>query len=166
MFGGGTRLPVNRGFIQDLVTTITSRSRELVGFDRIGRRAGEPDLPTLARDILGRQGRYASRASVAEEDVPRVVDALARVVEILKQTTEAFAVMETMPPTHFLAFRDALVPASGFQSLQFRQLEILLGMRDEMRAAVGYQDATALRRLMRKVAGANPSRFRNPEVAA
>jgi transcriptional regulator GlxA family with amidase domain len=32
---------------------------------------------------------------------------------------------------------------------------------DQVAGAVGYQDATALRRLMKKVAGANPSRYRN-----
>jgi transcriptional regulator GlxA family with amidase domain len=36
---------------------------------------------------------------------------------------------------------------------------------DQVAEAVGYQDSTALRRLMRKVAGANPSRYR-PAVAA
>ncbi len=33
---------------------------------------------------------------------------------------------------------------------------------DQIAAAVGYEDATALRRLMRKVSGANPSQFRKP----
>ncbi len=36
---------------------------------------------------------------------------------------------------------------------------------EQVAAAVGYEDATALRRLMRKLAGASPSRFR-PQVAA
>jgi transcriptional regulator GlxA family with amidase domain len=36
---------------------------------------------------------------------------------------------------------------------------------EQVAAAVGYDDATALRRLMRKLAGANPSRFR-AQVAA
>lgn len=94
-----------------------------------------------ARDILGRQGAFAGRPAVAEEDVPRAVDALDRTVTILQTLPDAFGVLETMAPTSFLAFRDALVPASGFQSVQFRELEILLGLRDEMRPAVGYQDA-------------------------
>jgi len=56
------------------------------------------------------------------------------------------------------------------QSVRLRRARALLASSrmtvEQIAAAVGYQDATALRRLMRKVAGANPSRFRNPEVAA
>lgn len=39
-------------------------------------------------------------------------------------------VLETMAPAHFLEFRDHLRPASGFQSVQFREVEILSGLRD------------------------------------
>lgn len=37
-------------------------------------------------------------------------------------------VLETMSPMAFLAFRDKIIPASGFQSLQFRLLEHVLGV--------------------------------------
>jgi tryptophan 2,3-dioxygenase len=39
-------------------------------------------------------------------------------------------VLETMTPQDFLAFRAALAPASGFQSVQFRELEFLSGAKD------------------------------------
>jgi tryptophan 2,3-dioxygenase len=39
-------------------------------------------------------------------------------------------VLETMTPQDFLAFRQLLAPASGFQSVQFRELEFLSGARD------------------------------------
>jgi tryptophan 2,3-dioxygenase len=39
-------------------------------------------------------------------------------------------VLETMTPQDFLAFRQALAPASGFQSVQFRELEFLSGAQD------------------------------------
>ncbi len=39
-------------------------------------------------------------------------------------------VLETMTPQDFLAFRQALAPASGFQSVQFRELEFLSGSKD------------------------------------
>ncbi len=45
--------------------------------------------------------------------------------------------METLTPQDFLAFRDKLVPASGFQSFQLRELEILLGLEDAQRLAYG-----------------------------
>jgi tryptophan 2,3-dioxygenase len=41
--------------------------------------------------------------------------------------------METMTPLDFLDFRDLLYPASGFQSVQFREIEIRLGLRGEER---------------------------------
>jgi tryptophan 2,3-dioxygenase len=44
-------------------------------------------------------------------------------------------VLETMTPQDFLEFRQRLAPASGFQSVQFRELEFLSGAKDE-----GYVD--------------------------
>src|SRR5262249_32484527 len=41
--------------------------------------------------------------------------------------------LETMTPLDFLDFRDLLSPASGFQSVQFRAIEIRLGLRPEDR---------------------------------
>jgi tryptophan 2,3-dioxygenase len=40
-------------------------------------------------------------------------------------------VLETMTPQDFLEFRTALAPASGFQSVQYRELEFLSGAKDE-----------------------------------
>lgn len=42
-------------------------------------------------------------------------------------------ILETMTPLDFMAFRDYLCPASGFQSLQFRLLENKLGVQQEHR---------------------------------
>ncbi len=39
-------------------------------------------------------------------------------------------VLETMTPQDFLQFRQILAPASGFQSVQFRELEFLSGVKD------------------------------------
>lgn len=39
-------------------------------------------------------------------------------------------VLETMSPQDFLEFRSHLAPASGFQSVQFREIEFLSGMKD------------------------------------
>ncbi|HET9672893.1 MAG TPA: tryptophan 2,3-dioxygenase family protein, partial [Actinomycetota bacterium] len=43
---------------------------------------------------------------------------------------EHIEVLETMSPQDFLAFRDHLAPASGFQSAQFRELEFVSGSKD------------------------------------
>jgi tryptophan 2,3-dioxygenase len=40
-------------------------------------------------------------------------------------------ILETIRPTDFLKFRSILHPASGFQSLQFRELEFISGQKDE-----------------------------------
>jgi tryptophan 2,3-dioxygenase len=45
-------------------------------------------------------------------------------------------VLETMTPLEFLEFRDLLFPASGFRSVQFRLIEVRLGMRGGQRLHV------------------------------
>ncbi len=54
-----------------------------------------------------------------------------RVVEIMRLLVQQIHILETMAPVDFLEFRDRLMPASGFQSLQFRELEFLCGLKDE-----------------------------------
>jgi aminocarboxymuconate-semialdehyde decarboxylase len=56
---------------------------------------------------------------------------LRRCTEIMRVLVEQFTILETMLPTHFLAFRQKLAPASGFQSEQFREIEFLCGLKDE-----------------------------------
>jgi tryptophan 2,3-dioxygenase len=56
---------------------------------------------------------------------------LRRCTEIMRVLVEQFTILETMLPTHFLAFRGKLRPASGFQSEQFREIEFLCGLKDE-----------------------------------
>jgi tryptophan 2,3-dioxygenase len=58
----------------------------------------------------------------------RIVSALSRIHEIWRLLIQQVDVLETMTPLDFLDFRDLLVPASGFQSLQFREIETRFGM--------------------------------------
>ncbi len=53
-----------------------------------------------------------------------------RARRIFRHATGAFDILGTMPPEEFLAFRSRLNPASGFGSTQFREIEILLGLKD------------------------------------
>ena len=53
-----------------------------------------------------------------------------RLLTILKLVVAQLDVIETMTPVQFLAFRERLESASGFQSGQFRELEAILGRRD------------------------------------
>ncbi|WBV44124.1 tryptophan 2,3-dioxygenase [Pseudoroseomonas cervicalis] len=56
--------------------------------------------------------------------------AMARVSRIQRQMVEAWDVLTTMTPADYLAFRDSLGAASGFQSWQYRLLEFRLGAKD------------------------------------
>lgn len=55
---------------------------------------------------------------------------LRRCVEIQRVLVSQVAVLETMTPVDFLAFRDHLTPASGFQSAQFREIEFVSGLKN------------------------------------
>ena len=55
---------------------------------------------------------------------------LKRVLQIEELLVDQIHILETMTPRDFLRFRAALNPASGFQSIQFREVEFLSGVRD------------------------------------
>jgi tryptophan 2,3-dioxygenase len=55
---------------------------------------------------------------------------LRRVVQVEQVLIAQLPVLETMTPQDFLDFRSLLAPASGFQSVQFRELEFLSGLKD------------------------------------
>jgi len=54
-----------------------------------------------------------------------------RVLPVQRVLIQQLEVLETIKPTDFLKFRSILHPASGFQSLQFRELEFISGQKDE-----------------------------------
>ena len=58
---------------------------------------------------------------------------LQRIVTIQRVLIQQVDIIETMTPLDFMEFRDLLVPASGFQSLQFKHIEIILGLKKEQR---------------------------------
>ena len=73
--------------------------------------------------------------------------ALRRVVEIEKLLIEQIHILETMRPISFLTFRDELNPASGFQSMQFREIEFASGLKDANVVRAFAQDDFARKRL-------------------
>ncbi|HEX6882978.1 MAG TPA: tryptophan 2,3-dioxygenase family protein [Planctomycetota bacterium] len=106
------------------------------------------------------------REHVHEQELSRAVAGIRRVTTIERLCTDHFQVMETLWTRNYLAFRDKLTPASGFQSAQLRQIEIVLGLSDEQRVALetgeSYLDALrahdgsespALRRVQREKEG-------------
>ena len=60
----------------------------------------------------------------------RVTKILARVKQVQRQLFEQWAVLETLTPTEYSEFRHVLRFASGFQSLQYRTVEFLLGNKN------------------------------------
>ncbi len=74
-----------------------------------------------------------SADQVDEKNIGKIIYKLDRVVKILKLLIEQVDIIETISPMDFLDFRDYLFPASGFQSFQFRKVEVLLGLEDDHR---------------------------------
>src|SRR3546814_7667275 len=54
---------------------------------------------------------------------------VARCKRVLDQLTAQWSVLETLTPSEYMEFRDILGPSSGFQSLQYRQVEVYAGKR-------------------------------------
>ena len=66
-------------------------------------------------------------ALIAADDLPPALKRLARIKHIQRQMFEQWSVLETLTPIEYAQFRDSLGHASGFQSLQYRTVEFLLG---------------------------------------
>jgi tryptophan 2,3-dioxygenase len=73
----------------------------------------------------------AARRHVQDDQLEAAFKILARVGQVQRMLFEQWSVLETLTPSEYLAFRDVLGPASGFQSPQYRAVEFLLGNKDE-----------------------------------
>ena len=89
----------------------------------------------ILHEIASLQGLFR-QDSVDERSIGVAVSRLHRVAEIQKILVDQLRVLETMTPLDFLEFRDLLIPASGFQSLQFRLIENRLGLRADRRVGL------------------------------
>jgi tryptophan 2,3-dioxygenase len=76
------------------------------------------------------------------EDLNLVRHRLNRVIKIIELLNQQVSILDTMTPLDFLEFRNLLMPASGFQSLQFRLLEARLGLNMENRFSKDYYKRT------------------------
>ncbi len=84
-------------------------------------------------ELWFKQVLHETDSAIRHLDADRVGEAtrlLRRVVEIQRVLIAQIKILETMRPQDFLGFRYNLNPASGFQSVQFRELEFLLGMKN------------------------------------
>ena len=95
-----------------------------------------------------------SLAAVSRQWRDQVYEAarlLRRCTEIMRVLVTQFTILETMLPTHFMAFREKLEPASGFQSAQFREIEFLCGLKDEKHLRHHAHDPEAHARLAHRL---------------
>ena len=73
----------------------------------------------------------ALQQSLERGDTHRSMALLGRTRTIMKTCVSQLDILETMTPLQFNSFRERLSSASGFQSAQFRELEAVLGRRDQ-----------------------------------
>ena len=91
----------------------------------------------LVRNIFIRE-----RINDNSPDMSNVVYKLKRIVKILEILNQQVSILETMTALDFLEFRNYLLPASGFQSKQFRLIEAKLGLKMEERHKKEYYKHT------------------------
>jgi tryptophan 2,3-dioxygenase len=91
------------------------------------------------RELVAIRDLFAGE-HVAEQSLSSVVRGLRRTVLLFQQIATHFALMETLTTRDYLAFRDKLYPASGFQSAQLREIEILMGLEASDRIPLGHED--------------------------
>jgi tryptophan 2,3-dioxygenase len=85
----------------------------------------------------------AAIACLQRDELDPMQKILARVKQVQRQLTEQWSVLETLTPADYLQFRDILGPASGFQSLQYRLIEFLLGNKNAGMVKVFEHDPAA-----------------------
>jgi len=74
-----------------------------------------------------------------------------RLTSIVRLFIPKLSVLETMMPSDFIQFRDRLRPASGFQSVQFREIEFACGLKDRKYIGMFKNDAAATARLEKRI---------------
>src|SRR5918994_7276973 len=71
--------------------------------------------------------------TVDDRDIAVAAHGLSRINVALRLGVQQLDLLETMTPLDFLDFRDMLYPTSGFQSVQFREIEVRLGLNQNNR---------------------------------
>ena len=104
-----------------------------------------------AQELWFKQMLHDLHAVVALMESGRFLPAahlLGRVNRILRVVREEMEVMEMLAPIQFQGFRHLLTPSSGFESEQFRELELASGLRDEtyLKMVARVVDVEAVRR--------------------
>lgn len=80
------------------------------------------------------------------------IKTLRRILTIMKTLVSQVDILETMTPLEFNSFRKFLGQSSGFQSLQFREIEILCGLRFTLMKDAHKDDEAHLKVLEQRMA--------------
>jgi len=88
------------------------------------------------RELVSLRNLFAT-VPVAEQSLATAARCIRRADLLFQHITQQFTLMETLTTRDYLGFRDKLTPASGFQSAQLREIEILIGLPDEDRIPLG-----------------------------
>jgi tryptophan 2,3-dioxygenase len=94
----------------------------------------------------------AATVMINEDRLAAAARTIRRIVEIEKLLVTQIHILETMSPINFLGFRDQLNPASGFQSMQFREIEFASGLKHESLLNEFREDEFAYGRLQKRFA--------------
>lgn len=90
----------------------------------------------ILRELVTARDLFAA-PRVPEDALAGATQSLKRITMCFGMAAQHFALMETMGTQDYLMFRDKLNPASGFQSAQTREIEVLMGLPDDERIPFG-----------------------------
>ena len=153
------RRPIEEGVYRDLAGELTYgeylRLDELLGAQRpvsvpehhdellfiIQHQTSELWLKLLIHELS------SAMQHIADDELAPALKLLARVKHIQRQLFEQWAVLETLTPIEYAEFRRFLGHASGFQSVQYRLVEFMLGNKDAEILDVFAHDPASQQRL-------------------
>lgn len=93
----------------------------------------------------------AAREHIRRDDLGPSFKMLARVSRIQAQLTQSWDVLATMTPAEYSMFRNQLGRSSGFQSVQYRKLEFIIGNKNAETIAVHTRDPKAYEELQKSL---------------
>ena len=92
----------------------------------------------LLRELVTTRDFFA-QDYVPDTALGAAVRGFGRMSEVLRHAASHFSLMETMTTRDYMGFRDKLYPASGFQSSQLREIEIVMGLETSERIPLGHE---------------------------
>ncbi len=89
-------------------------------------------------------------SSMISNELGEATRLIRRVITVQKVLIQQLEVLETIRPTDFLKFRSILRPSSGFQSVQFRELEFISNMKDDRYLKLHKNNESDFEQLMKR----------------